>query len=89
MTQANHVLYGIHVHNRFEQAPRVQQLLTEYGSNIKTRLGLHETDSNASAASTGIILLEMTGDSKRVDELFAKLAELEGIDCQRMIFAHD
>jgi hypothetical protein len=38
----DHLILGIHVTDRVQKAGEVQQLFTEYGCNIKTRLGLHE-----------------------------------------------
>ena len=39
-----HLIFGVHVTDRAHQVPQVQKLLTEYGCNIKTRLGLHRVD---------------------------------------------
>ena len=37
-----HIIYGVHVTNRMNKATNVQQLFSEYGCNIKTRIGLHD-----------------------------------------------
>lgn len=85
---SRHVIYGVHIQNRGENAVRVQQLLTEYGCNIKTRLGLHEVD--ASFCSTGgVLLLEMVGDAATCEALRAKLSALDGIEVKEMVFHHD
>jgi hypothetical protein len=42
MKQDQHHILGIHVDDRIKRASDVQQLLTDYGCNIKTRIGLHE-----------------------------------------------
>jgi hypothetical protein len=39
MTMAKHIIFGVHVTNRLEEAGLVQRLLSEYGCNIKTRSG--------------------------------------------------
>jgi hypothetical protein len=36
------VVLGVQVTNRVPNALEVQEILTEFGCNIKTRLGLHE-----------------------------------------------
>ncbi|HNZ47980.1 MAG TPA: hypothetical protein PLZ53_00780 [Candidatus Hydrogenedentes bacterium] len=82
-----HIIYGVHVQNRGENAVRVQQLLTEYGCFIKTRLGLHEVDEQF-CATGGILLLEMFGDIARCEALRDKLNSIEGIEVQEMIFDH-
>lgn len=47
--------------NRRETSTAVQQVLTKYGCNIRTRLGLHDVSDNY-CADTGLILLQMFGD---------------------------
>ena len=83
-----HVIYGVHIQNRGENAVRVQQLLTEYGCSIKTRLGLHEVDENY-CSTGGILLLEMFGDQAKCEALRDKLNCVDGIEVKEMIFAHD
>ena len=82
-----HHILGVHIHNRGENAVRVQQLLTEYGCNIKTRLGLHEVE-NANSPN-GLVLLEMFGEEARCLELADKLDAIPGIEVQKMVFNHD
>jgi aspartate ammonia-lyase len=42
----DYIILGIHVTGREEHAAEAQKVLTEYGCNIKTRLGLHEVNEN-------------------------------------------
>lgn len=87
MSQSNHYILGIHVDDRIKRASDVQQLLTDYGCNIKTRIGLHEVTGNF-CAGFGLILLEMLGDAEKVDELAKKLGAIEGVSVQQMVFDH-
>jgi len=82
-----HLIFGIHITNRATQVPRVQELLTAYGCNIKTRIGLHHVDDRF-CSSRGLILLEMYGDGATCQELAAKLNALEGIEVKEMLFEH-
>lgn len=82
-----HLIFGVHVTNRATQAGRVQELLSEYGCNIKTRIGLHHVDDNV-CSPRGLILLEMHGDDATCRELGKKLSTLEGVDVKEMIFEH-
>lgn len=41
-----HIILGIHVSDRLKNAVDVQKVFTEYGCNIKTRIGLHDADEN-------------------------------------------
>jgi len=83
-----HLIFGVHVTDRAHQVPQVQQLLSEYGCNIRTRIGLHRVDDNV-CSPRGLILLEMFGDSAICRELQAKLSRLEGVEVQEMLFEHD
>lgn len=83
----NHVIIGVHVTDRLEKAAPVQALLTEYGCNIKTRLGLHET-SDCCCSKNGILLLEMFGEQKTCMALAEKLGKIEGLEVQTMVFTH-
>jgi len=81
-----HIILGVHITNRLKRASEVQQLLTQYGCNIKTRLGLHEVENVCSP--TGVLLLEMYGEDAVCFELADKLAAVEGVEVQRMVFGH-
>lgn len=83
-----HIIYGVHVTNRMNKATNVQQLFSEYGCNIKTRIGLHDVGKDFCSPS-GVILLEMFGDEADCEELRKKLAAIDGIEVQQMIFDHD
>ncbi|MFW6303294.1 MAG: hypothetical protein ACOC2L_01615 [Candidatus Sumerlaeota bacterium] len=82
----SHILIAIHIHNREQEAVDVQRLLTEYGANIKTRLGLHETESQDSPS--GVVLLEMTGNPNRCQELNDKLNALATVEARKIVFEH-
>jgi hypothetical protein len=86
-TMSRHMIYGVHVQNRGQNALQVQQLLTEYGCHIKTRLGLHEVDEKF-CSTGGILLLEMFGDLARCVALRDKLNAIDGIEVKEMIFEH-
>lgn len=85
--EERHLIFGIHVTNRATQAGRVQELLSEYGCSIKTRIGLHHVDDNA-CSPRGLILLEMHGDDATCRALAKKLSALEGVDVKEMVFEH-
>jgi hypothetical protein len=80
-----HIILGIHITNRMKKATSVQKLLTEYGCNIKTRIGLHEVNDNF-CATNGMLLLELTGDEKKCLELTKKLSAIPGIEVKKMVF---
>lgn len=79
------LIFGVHLTNRMTEAPRVQQLFTDYGCNIRTRLGLHNVDDNF-CDSKGLLLLEMFGDEATCQELAAKLSAITGVEVKQMEF---
>lgn len=79
------IIVGINIPDRFKHAIEIQKLLTEYGCSIKTRVGLHEVTENM-CATNGLMILEMVGDEKRIEEFIAKLKKIERLDVQQMIF---
>ena len=87
MPLKKHVVFGVHVTDRLKRVDTVQHLLSEYGCNIKTRLGLHEV-SEKFCSPNGLLILEMAGDEKKCLDLADKLAAVEGIEVQKMIFDH-
>ena len=82
-----HIVLGIHVTERVKQAQRIQQLFTDYGCNIKTRVGLHDASHDMCAAG-GLILLEMVGETAKAYELHDRLTAIEGVHVQKMVFGH-
>ncbi len=82
----SHVIMALHLTDRFNQATAVQALLTEYGSQIRTRLGLHRTEELGTAQ--GVILLELVGDEAGWRDLGRKMREIHGVEAQEIVFAH-
>lgn len=89
-TQAKetHYILGVHITDRLKEAVEVQKLLTAYGHQIKTRLGLHEI-SSGKAGLNGILLLEMVEPVDGVRQLQAKLNAIQGVEVKGMDFSHE
>ena len=79
------IILGIQVKNRGTNATQVQKILTDYGCNIKTRLGLHEV-SHEICSTDGLLILEMFGESKLIEDAEAKLRVIDGVEVKKMIF---
>ncbi len=71
----------IKIDSRITDAAKVQSILTEYGCNIKVRLGLHEV-SKEHCANDGLILLEVEGDKRRLNTIVKKLNAVEFVKAQ-------
>ena len=79
------IILGIQVTNRLTKAPEVQKLFTQYGCNIKTRLGLHDVNETA-CSPTGLVLLGMFGKEEGILRMEKDLKAIEGIKVQKMVF---
>jgi len=83
----DHIILGIHVTDRLQEARDVQAVFTEFGCNIKTRIGLHDVDESYCSPS-GVVLIEFFGDEAQADAMAAKLNAVEGVHVQKMVFDH-
>lgn len=82
-----HYIMGVHITDRLSRAMDVQKALTEFGTIIKTRLGLHEV-SGTDTALNGVLLLELLDREDDVNRLKDALSNIEGIEVQLMVFDH-
>lgn len=76
---------GIQVTNRVENIPDVQKVLTQYGCNIRTRLGLHEVAESVCSAH-GLLVLETYGEETSILEMEASLKKIKGLVVKKMDF---
>lgn len=85
--KTDHVILGIHITDRLRNAGEVQKVFTDYGGNIKTRLGLHEV-ADSLCASEGVVLLEVLGGDEIRTGMVARLGAIPGIEVKEMVFSH-
>jgi hypothetical protein len=83
----DHRIVGIHITDRATHAGEVQTILSKYGKNIRTRLGLHDVNEDT-ASPNGLIILEAVGTNQEIDALSDELRRLKGIQVQSMFFSH-
>lgn len=82
----NKIILGVMLKQRIESATKFQDLLTEYGCYINTRIGLH-TSETESCSPMGLVLLEVAGaQEEKANELEKKLLEIGDIVVQKMVF---
>ncbi|HNS77076.1 MAG TPA: hypothetical protein PK125_12865 [Syntrophorhabdus sp.] len=79
------IIIGVQVTNRIKNALEIQEILTEFGCNIKTRLGLHEVTETV-CSTLGILILEMYGDIKQIKDMETRLKAVQGIVVKKMVF---
>jgi hypothetical protein len=84
-----HIILGVHVTDRVVHAGRVQQVFTEFGAWIKTRLGLHEVNGGDRCTSkNGLVLIEFIGTEDQAKAMAAALQAVDGVYTQVMVFDH-
>ena len=71
-------IMAIKVNGRTAIAPLVQEILTKYGCNIKTRVGFHETTEDQ-CSMDGILILQLFGPKAEINAMFAELGKLDGV----------
>ncbi|MCF6096148.1 hypothetical protein L1766_03865 [Thermovorax subterraneus] len=76
-------IMAILVDNRTHSAPKVQEILTKYGCNIKVRLGLHEVDERH-CSDEGLIILQLCGSEEDIQNLEKELNSLERVKARRI-----
>lgn len=76
-------IMAILVDNRTHSAPKVQEILTKYGCNIKVRLGLHEVDERH-CSDEGLIILQLCGSENDIENLEKELNSLERVKAKRI-----
>jgi hypothetical protein len=76
-------ILGILIERNPETISMVQKILTAYGCNIRTRLGVNETFFGEPA---GLIILELKGDQKQRYLLEKDLKSLNQVHVRTMIF---
>jgi hypothetical protein len=76
-------ILGILVERNEKVITSVQKILTAYGCNIRTRLGVNEIFFGEPA---GLIILELKGDEKQRIDLERDLKELKQVHVRTMVF---
>lgn len=85
--KASHVILGVHLTNRLQNATDLQKTLSQFGCSIKTRIGLHEVSEDV-CSPEGIVILELFGDEAEFAKLETQLKTIAGIEVQKMVFSH-
>ncbi len=84
---ARHIILGVHITDRIRHVGQVQKILSEYGDQIKTRLGLHEAAADF-CSPNGLLLLELLDHGEKKTELVGQLRQVEGVEVKEMVFDH-
>jgi hypothetical protein len=75
-------ILGILIREPETKTHKLQDLMTSYGCNIRTRLGLNGSEYN----KNGLILLELKGDLNERENFVKKLRLIPGLEVQQLEF---
>ena len=77
---------GVQIEEREKTAQAVQEVLTEYGYIIETRIGNHQA-SDEKHGRRGIIILDLVDNAgKDAKELEGELVGIDGVTVKKMEF---
>lgn len=71
-------IMAIKINGRVAKAPLVQEILTKYGCNIKTRVGFHETNEDK-CSMDGIVILQLFGSDEEIQNMLLEINKLDGV----------
>ncbi len=79
----SYYIIGLRVNHRTGNALKLQEALTQFGCNIKLRVGLHETGENF-CSDDGVIMLQVSGDLTIVQQMMDAFNAMEGVSAKMM-----
>lgn len=82
-----HVILGVHITDRMHNSQAAQKVFTDFGCNIKTRVGLHDVDEGF-CSPNGLLLIEFLGSKGQCEDMKSQLSAIEGIEVKSMVFDH-
>lgn len=78
-------IMAVKINGRETFAPQVQEILTQYGCNIKTRVGFHEAAEDQ-CTMDGILILQVCGVDEEIEAMFSALNKLDGVTAKFIEF---
>lgn len=82
-----HIVLGVHITDRMQKAVEAQKVFSEFGCNIKTRIGLHDV-SETYCGPSGVVLIEFYGSLAEAEKMENALCAIEGVQVKKMVFEH-
>ena len=79
------IILGVNITSFAKNSGEVQQVFSEFGCSIRTRVGLHDV-ADGLCAPNGLILVEFIGGTEKAAEMTQKLTALPGIEVKQMVF---
>jgi len=79
------VILGVKLNHRMTTATAFQKVVSDWGCNIKTRIGIHNAE-NGKCSPTGVILLDVIGTDQEIMDIENSLKNIPDIEIQKMVF---
>lgn len=81
------IIMGIQLQKRHSSVPHLQDILTEYGCYINTRLGVHHDEEEDVCSEKGLIILEFIDNADEpAAEFEKKISAIENVIVRKMVF---
>lgn len=78
-------IIAVKINGREAHASSVQEILTRYGCNIKTRVGFHEV-SDDQCSMDGVLILQLFGENNDIENMLKELGSLDGVNLKNIEF---
>lgn len=78
-------IIGVQITPDASNAQKLQELFTNYGNIIKTRLGLNHLDDEDSALNA-VIILELYGNEAQINHFQNELQTVQGLKVGKLTF---
>ena len=78
-------IIGIKIDKNVQDVIKIQEILSDYGNVIKTRLGINHLE-NDDTGLRGIIILELFGDKSEIKKMKKELKKINNIKIGKLVF---
>ncbi len=85
---AKYNVMSVLTNKRVQNVNLMQNVLTESGCIIKTRLGIHDACED-SCSNEGLIILHLTGSDDEIERLERKLNEIPGVKAKNNLLSSE
>lgn len=82
---ADTTILGVLLRKRTKTAEKFQEILSQHGCIIKTRIGIHNATDNV-CSPDGVILIDVIGSESDIKALEDDIKALDGAEVQKMSF---
>ncbi len=78
-------IIGIKISSEVDDLVKVQEVLTDYGNVIRTRIGINQLEDDKTGLR-GLLLLELNGDKNQIKNFKTELNNIKGVKIGKLKF---